>query len=187
MLKKIALAVAVLVLVLLAVIAMRPDTFHVERSAQIAAPADVVFPLINDFHQWGRWSPWEKVDPSMQRTYGGPPSGPGATYAWAGNNEIGEGRMTILESKPGELVRIKLEFLKPFEATNQATFTLVPSAAGTRVTWAMDGDNAFIGKAISLFMDMDEMVGSTFAQGLAQLDTAAQADAQQRAQAAAAQ
>jgi hypothetical protein len=177
----IAIAILVLIVGALVFIATRPETFHVERSAPVAAPSDVVFGLIDDFHRWAEWSPYEKLDPNMSRTYEGPSTGPGATYAWKGNNEAGEGRMTILQSTPGERVAIQLDFLKPFAATCQATFTLVPADAGTRVTWSMDGKNNFISKAMHLLMDMDKMVGQDFEQGLANLNTVAQAETQRLA------
>lgn len=184
MAKKIGIAGFILVVAVLAFIGTRPERFRVERSAQISAPADVVFAMINDFHQWGRWSPWEKVDPDMKRTFEGPSAGPGAVYAWAGNAEVGEGRMTILESEPGELVSIELEFFEPFAATNEARFELAASEAETRVSWSMEGRNGFVGKAISVFMDMDAMVGKQFERGLADLDSAAQAETQELRQAA---
>lgn len=155
-------------------VASRPADFHVERSAQIDAPPEIAFSLINDFHQWQKWSPFEKLDPNLKRTFAGPAAGKGAVYAWAGNDQAGEGRMTIEESKPGELVSIKLEFIKPFAATNQATFTLTPSGAGTKVTWSMDGTNGMLGKAMSIFMNMDAMCGSAFEEGLANLNTTSQ-------------
>jgi hypothetical protein len=172
------LAVLVLILALVVLIATRPPAFHVERSAEINAPADVVFAIINDLHQWERWSPWDKRDPEMKRTYEGSPSGPGAIYAWNGNKNVGEGRMTIMDSKPGEFVSIKLEFIRPFAGTNQVRFQLAPSGTGTRVSWLMDGQLNFITKAFSLFMSMDKMCGKDFEDGLANLNAAAQADTQ---------
>jgi hypothetical protein len=180
LLKRLALAVLALVAVALVFVATRPDHFRIERSARVSAAPDVVFALIDDFHQWGRWSPWEKIDPDMRRTFAGPAAGRGSSYAWAGNHEIGSGRMTILESRPGELVSIELEFMEPFAATNLARFELAPSGDGTRVRWSMEGENNFLGKAISLVMDMDAMVGERFEQGLADLDSAAQAEARER-------
>lgn len=158
-----------------AFIASRPSTFTVERTAQIAAPPDRVFALLNDFHHWGQWSPWEKLDPNLKRTFTGPASGPGASYAWVGNDQVGEGRMKILESVPGESVVIDLEFVKPFAARNQTTFTLAPAGAGTSVRWSMTGHNGFVGKAISLFADVDGFVGADFEKGLANLNAAARA------------
>src|SRR5262249_18024792 len=159
----------------LAFIATRPEDFRIERSARISAPPDAVFSIINDLRQWGRWSPYDKRDPNMKKTFEGPSAGPGAMYSWNGNNDVGEGRLTILESKPGELVSMKLEFSRPFKANNQVNFKLAPSDGGTRVSWIMDGKNNFITKAMSIFMDMDKMVGKDFEQGLANLNTLAQA------------
>ncbi len=156
-------------------IATRPDHFHVERSGQVNAPPAVAFALINDFHQWEQWSPYEKLDPELARSFEGPPSGPGAVYAYKGNSNVGEGRMTILESMPGELVTIRLEFIKPFPANNQARFKLEPSGTGTRVTWSMSGPNTLMGKVMSPFMD--GFIGKSMEQGLAALDTVAQAEA----------
>lgn len=184
MARKIALAILVLVVAVLAFVATRPEHFRIERSAVVGAPPEVVFTLIDDFHQWGRWSPWEKVDPDMQRTFAGPAAGPGASYAWAGNREIGKGRMTILESRPGELVSIRLEFFEPFAATNEARFDLAPNGTGTRVGWSMEGRNGFVGKALALVMDMDAMVGDQFERGLADLDAAARAETQRLRQSA---
>jgi hypothetical protein len=171
----------VAVLVTLAIVAVlifastKPDTVHYERSAVLDAPADVVHGLINDFHAWEPWSPWEKLDPNIKRTYGDPSAGVGAKYAWAGDKNVGEGRMTIVESRPGELVRIKLEFIKPFAATNEAKFILEPVDGGTKVTWTMDGENLFMGKVMSIFMDMDKMIGTNFEKGLADMGKVAQA------------
>jgi hypothetical protein len=177
-------AVLLVIVVVVGFIATRPESFRIERSAPISASPEVVFSLINDFHHWGRWSPWEKLDPAMKKTFEGAAAGPGAIYAWAGNSKVGEGRMTLLESKPGELVTIKLEFFKPFKATNQATFQLRPTAAGSQVHWIMDGKKNFMMKAFTIFMDMDKMVGKDFEEGLANLNTAAQAETQGRGLAA---
>ena len=169
--------VVLLVIALLAFTAKRPAEFRIQRSAQIDAPPDVVFSIINDLHKWGLWSPFER-DPNMKKTFEGAASGPGASYAWNGNNEVGEGRMTIVDSKPGELVTMKLEFTRPFKATNEVNFKLEPSAGGTQLSWIMDGKHNFIMKAMSLFMDMDKMVGKDFEQGLGNLNTVAQAETQ---------
>ncbi len=181
MAKKIGISVVVLIAILVIFIATRPAAFHIERSAQVDAPPEAVFPLINDFHQWAKWSPFEKLDPDMKKTFEGAEAGPGAIYTWSGNSSAGVGRMTIEESKPGERVDIKLEFTKPMKATNQAIFTLKPTESGTRVTWSMDGNNGFMGKAVTLFMNMDSMVGTQFEEGLANLNTAAKATAQDAA------
>jgi uncharacterized protein YndB with AHSA1/START domain len=169
MLKKVGLGALVVVAVLAVVIATRPGDFQVQRSTKIAASPEVVFSLVSDFHQWAKWSPWEKRDPNMKKTFEGAPSGVGAVYSWSGNNKVGEGRMTLTESKPNERVLIKLEFIKPFPATNQTELTLSPEAGATAVTWTMRGTNNFVGKAFSLVMNMDKMVGGDFETGLAQL------------------
>ncbi len=174
MLKKVLIGVAAAILLLLVVIATRPATFHIERSATMPVAPESAFAQVNDFHAWSAWSPWEKLDPNMKRTHGGAPSGVGATYAWLGNDEVGEGRMTIEKSEPGKLVQIKLEFLKPFAATNTATFSFSPSGNGTKVTWAMDGNNSFVSKAFHMVMDMDKLIGSDFEKGLAAMKAAAE-------------
>lgn len=182
MAKILGIVVVVLVAAAAVYISTRPDSFHVERSGQVNAPAGAAFALINDFHQWGQWSAYEKLDPNLERHFEGPSSGPGAVYAYKGNRNVGEGRMTILESRPGELVTIKLEFIKPFASTNQATFKLEPSGTGTRVTWSMAGPNTLMGKVMSPFMD--GFIGKSMEEGLAALDTAAQAEAKKLQQAA---
>jgi Polyketide cyclase / dehydrase and lipid transport len=175
MLKWILAGVAAVVVVFLIVVALQPADFKVERSATMRAPAPAAFAQVNDFQNWRAWSPWEKIDPALKRSYEGPKAGTGAVYAWQGNKDVGEGRMTITESRPGELVRIKLEFFKPFAATNTAEFSFKPSSGGaneaTVVTWSMAGQNNFLSKAICLFVDMDKMVGGMFEQGLAQMKT----------------
>ncbi len=147
----------------------RSSRCHVERSVTIAAPADRVFAQIDDLRAWQRWSPWEGRDPNLRRTYEGPASGAGARYAWAGNREVGEGRMTIARSDRPREIAIRLEFLEPFAATSVATFTLAPDGAGTRVTWSMDGEANFRAKAIHLLVDPDRLMGPEFARGLASL------------------
>ena len=166
---KILLACAGLVAVLLVVVALQPATFHVERSITIAAPREGAFAQVNDFHHWKNWSPWEARDPALKRTFSGAADGPGAVYAWSGNRQVGEGRMTIERVEPPARVSIKLEFFKPFAATNTATYSFVPVPGGTRVTWAMDGSNDFVGKAFHLFVDMDRLVGADFERGLARM------------------
>ena len=159
------------------VVATRPSEFRVVRSTTIAAPAPVIFAQVNDFHRWDAWNPWAKVDPAMKQTYEGAPAGVGAVYTWAGNREAGEGRMTIIESRPNDLIRVRLEFLKPFAGTSIATFTFKPEGPGTLVTWSMAGENNFIAKAVHLVMDMDKMIGGNFEKGLAQMKTVAEAAA----------
>ena len=163
------LGLAAIVVVFLIVAALQPADFRIARSATIAAPASAVFEQLNDFHKWNDWSPWAKLDPNAKNTFEGAPAGVGASFAWAGNHEVGEGRMTITESKPGELVRMKLEFIKPFAATNTAEFTLKPEGDQTAVTWSMTGRNGFMGKAMGLIINCDKMVGGQFEQGFANL------------------
>ena len=174
MLKKVLLALAVLVVALVVVVALQPGDFRIERSATIAAPAPVVFAQVHDFHRWAAWSPWARIDPAMKQGFEGAPAGTGAVYTWAGNHEVGEGRMTMTETRPAELVRIRLEFTKPFAATNMAEFTFRPEGAGTAVTWRMTGERNFIAKAVCLVMNMDKMVGGMFEKGLAQMKTVAE-------------
>ena len=177
MLKKILIAVVVVLVILAGIVAMQPSEYRVRRSATISAPPAEIFPLVNDFHKWDAWSPWAKLDPAMKTTYAGAPAGSGSVYTWAGNDKVGEGRMTITESNPSDLIRIRLEFLKPFAATNATDFTFRPEGAGTAVTWAMKGENNFVAKAFSLFMNMDKMIGDDFEKGLAQMKALAEAGA----------
>jgi hypothetical protein len=180
MLKKLLVLVAVFVVVaigFLIFVAMRPAEFHIERSIAINAPASAIFPHVNDFHKWAPWSPWEKIDPDMKREHGGAESGVGAMYSWAGDSNIGEGKMTITESKPDELIVIKLEFIKPFAGVNTVHFTFKPEGEKTNVTWRMDGTNGFAAKMLSVFMNMDAMVGNSFAEGLTALKGIAEAPA----------
>ena len=172
MLKTIAIVVVVLVGALLAFAATKPDTFRVQRAASIKAPPEKIFPLINDLHSWGAWSPWEKLDPAMKRTHSGAASGKGAVYQWEGNGEVGAGRMEIVEASPPSAVRIKLDFLKPFEAHNFAEFTLEPKGDATDVRWTMYGPNTYVSKLMSVFFNMDSMVGKYFESGLANLKAA---------------
>ncbi len=161
------LAVAIAVVLILA--ATKPDSFSVTRAIDVTAPAERIFPLINDFHQWGVWSPWENKDPAMQRSYDGPASGKGAVYGWDGNKNVGSGRMEILEAPAPSKILIKLDFLKPFEAHNTAEFTMLPQGAGTRLTWIMRGPAPFMSKLMQVFMNFDQMIGKDFEIGLANL------------------
>lgn len=175
MAKRIVLAVALALVILACVIVTRPNDFTVARRTTIAAAPAVIFPMVNDFHNWAAWSPWEGLDPKMQRTYSGAAAGRGAAYAWAGNDKVGEGKMTILRSKPDAEIQIQLEFIKPWQANNDTTFTFQPQGAGTLVTWRMSGSNTLMTKAISLFMPMDKMIGPDFEKGLATMKTKAEA------------
>ena len=148
---------------------MQPADFRVVRSANIAATPAAVFERLNDFQKWNDWSPWAKLDPNAKNSFEGPAAGVGAKLLWSGNNEVGEGTMTITDSKPSERVLMKLEFIRPFAATSTTEFILKPEGAGTAVTWSMSGRNNFIGKAVGLFMNCDKMVGGQFEQGFANL------------------
>src|SRR5215813_9353428 len=174
MIKTIGVIVLALVAGVLIFAATKPDTFRVQRSASIKAPPEKVFALVNDFKRWDAWSPWEKKDPAMKRTFGALTSGKGAVYAWEGNREVGEGRMEIAESVPPSRVKLKLDFLKPFEAHNVVEFNLEPKGESTNVTWAMQGDTPYFVKIIHVFIDMDSMVGKDFEAGLANLKAAAE-------------
>ena len=175
MVKIILMSFVVVLVVLAIVVAMQPEEFRVSRSAVMAAPAPAVFAQVNGLHNWEKWNPWQKVDPAMKLTFSGPPSGVGAAYAWQGNRDVGEGRLAIIESRPTDLLRIKLEFLKPFAATNTATFTFKPQDNQTAVTWSMEGRNNYFAKAINLCMNMDKMVGGQFEKGLADMKAVVEA------------
>jgi len=176
--KNVIRVVLIVVALLILYIGTRPGEFRVERSATIAAPAEAVFARLDDFHQWAAWSPWEKLDPKMSKAYEGAASGVGASYHWTGNDKVGEGRMTISQSEPPSKVVMAVEFLKPWKATNTTTFTLAPEGPNTRVTWAMQGKEDFMGKAMGLFMNMDKMIGPDFEQGLANLRAQVEGGAQ---------
>ena len=150
---------AVVGVIFIGVVAIQPNEFRVARTTRIAAPAAVVFGQVNDFHKWEAWSPWAKLDPAAKNSFEGPTVGTGAIFRWAGNNQIGEGSNTIIESRPNELIRIKLEFLKPFQATNTADFAFKTEENQTVVTWSMFGKNNFVSKAFGLFMNCNKMVG----------------------------
>lgn len=165
--------VAAIVAILIAA-ATRPDTFRVQRAAAINAPPEKIYPLIADFQAWSGWSPWEKKDPAMKRSFSGSASGKGAVYAWDGNSEVGQGSMEIVEDTPPSRLVLKLDFIKPFEGHNVVTFTLAPQGEATNVTWAMEGKSPFIGKVMGLFYDMDSMIGKEFEAGLADLKALAE-------------
>ncbi len=169
MLKKILLLIILLLAGFVGVAAMQPDDFRVERALVMAVPAEVVFLEVNDLQQWQAWSPWAKMDPNMKVTFEGPRTGVGAVHTWAGNSDVGEGRMTIVESVSPEIIRMSLEFYKPMAATNTAEFKFQPDGAVTLVTWSMAGKNNLIGKAFGLIVDCDKMVGEQFEKGLKSL------------------
>ncbi|HEX4964043.1 MAG TPA: SRPBCC family protein [Thermoanaerobaculia bacterium] len=173
MVKIILIVIVVLIVALLAYAATRPNSFRIQRTKIVKASPEKIVPLIADFHSWGSWSPWEKVDPSMKRTFSGAASGKGAVYAWEGNGKAGSGRMEIKESSPSK-VTIQLDFIKPFEAHNTAEFTLEPVGDGTNVTWAMYGPSPFIAKVMGIFFNMDRVVGKDFETGLENLKAVAE-------------
>lgn len=168
-------SVAILVVALVAVIALQPSSFRITRSATISAPPATVFPHVNDLRSWEAWSPWAKLDPEMKQTYAGPQEGVGASHAWVGNSNVGEGRMTITESRPSERIRMRLEFLRPFACTNDVEFHFQAEGQHTVVTWTMTGPKNFMAKGMHLVMNVDKMCGDQFEKGLASLDEAVKA------------
>lgn len=175
MVKKILIGLAAILIAFAAFVSTRPADFKISRSTVVAAPPAKVFAQVNDFHLWTNWSPWEKMDSSMKKTFEGAALGQGSVYSWMGNNKVGEGRMTLTQSKPPELIQIQLDFLKPLKATNQCEFTFKPEGSGTQVTWTMTGSHGFIPKAFCFFIDMDKMVGGDFEKGLASLKAVVEA------------
>ena len=174
MLKLIGGLVLLAIVIILILASTKPSSFRVERSITINASPEKVAALINDFHNWNAWSPWAKMDPNMKTTYSGPASGPGSVYEWEGNSEVGKGRMEILSTEPAK-TSIKLDFLKPFEGHNTADFLLEPQGSATKVTWVMYGPtDYFPGKIMSVFINMDKMIGGDFDKGLASLKSAAE-------------
>ena len=174
MLKIIALVVALLIAGILILAATKPDTFRVQRTATIKAAPETVFALINDFRRWDAWSPWEKKDPAMKRSFGAVTAGTGAAYAWEGNKDVGQGSMEIVESVAPGRVALKLDFVKPFEAHNTVVFMLEPKGGATHVTWAMEGPVPYFAKIIHVFIDMDRMVGRDFEAGLSAMKAIAE-------------
>lgn len=168
--KKILLGLVVVIVIFLIVVALQPPQFTVTRSATMQAPPEQVFAQVNDFKAWNAWSPWARIDPNCKYTFSDPSSGKGATYGWEGNGDVGSGAMTMLESKPGEQIDLRLEFIKPFASVCSTQFSFKPeSASATRVTWTMSGEKNFISKAMCMFMSMDKMVGGDFEKGLANI------------------
>lgn len=174
MVKKILLGLLTALVLLLIFAATRPDSFRVERSVGIKAEPAKVYALLNDFHQFASWSPWQNLDPAMKVTHSGAASGPGAVYEWAGNDAVGAGRMEILKTVPNAGVTVKLDFLKPFEGHNTTEYSLTTGADGTTVTWAMFGPSPYISKVMGVFVSMDRMIGKDFERGLAQLKAVAE-------------
>lgn len=169
MLVPIVVVLAAAILLLIVVVAMRPNELRVTRSASMSAPPSAIFPLINDLRAWDAWSPWAKMDPNAKNTFEGPPSGPGAKFHWAGNKNVGEGQMTILECRPNDYIKILLEFFKPMKGVNTVEFDFQPKGNQTLVTWTMFGPQGFMGKLFGLFMNMDKMLGGEFDKGLASI------------------
>jgi hypothetical protein len=173
MLKKIVLVLVVVIVAILAFATTRPDTFQVQRSAVINAPPEKIVALIDDFHNWSAWSPWEKLDPAMKRTFGGPARGVGSKYGWQGNSQAGAGQMEIKDSSPAH-VGIQLDFIKPFKSSSVSEFALQPNGTATNVTWTMHGPMNYISKVMCMFVSMDKMIGGDFEKGLAGLKAAAE-------------
>ena len=169
MIKRIIAALIVLVGAVLAYAATRPDHFRIERSIAVQSTPDKIYPLISNFHRWEAWSPWEKIDPQIRKTYSGAPEGKGAIYEWRGNQDIGQGRMEIIEAEPSNRLRIQLDFITPFEAHNTVEFVLVPQGESTLVTQSIQGPSPFISKLMGLVFSMDKMVGDKYEEGLASI------------------
>lgn len=174
MFKTILIGGVLLIAAVLIYAATQPDTFRVQRTTTIAASPQKIFDLIDNFHSWSAWSPWEKMDPAMKRSYSGTATGKGAIYEWEGNDKVGKGRMEIVQSSPPSNVIIRLDFSKPFEAHNTVEFTIMPNAGATNVTWSMIGHNPYLAKLMQVFFSMDRMVGKDFETGLANLKASAE-------------
>jgi hypothetical protein len=174
MIRKIGLVVLAIIVVVLGMAAMKPDSFSVRRSVTIKAPPEKIAPFLNDFHQWTSWSPWEHLDPAMKRTFSGAPAGKGAVYEWEGNSDVGKGRMEILEAASPASTVVKLDFLKPVASSSTTEFILAPQGDATAVTWNMRGPMPFVSKVMTVFVNMDDMIGKDFDKGLAQLKAAAE-------------
>lgn len=177
MLHFILIALAVVVVLFILVVATRPSQFRVTRSARMTAPPDRIFAQVNELRKWEAWNPWGKLDPNTKLVYDGPPAGVGASYTWAGNNQVGEGMNTIINSQPGERVLLRLDFAKPMKATNMAEFTFVPDGSQTVVTWSMTGKYNFVGKVFGLFVNCDTMIGGQFEKGLAAMKSLVETNA----------
>ena len=186
MAKKVLLGLAAVVVLFAIVVATRPATYHIERTANVGASPAVVFAVVGDLHKFDEWSPWSKMDPQMKKTFEGPETGVGSKYSWVGNDEVGTGSMTVTAVVPNESITMALEFKEPMENTATVNLKLMPKGETTDITWGMDGNNGFMGKMFSMFMDMDKMVGDDFDKGLASLKTVSENNARQLAAAAAA-
>lgn len=172
--KTAAIVFVVLVAAVLIVAAARPKMFRMERRTTIEAPAERAYWLIADFHCWQAWSPWEKLDPELKRTFSGRESGEGTVYAWESQGEAGAGRMEITHAAAPSRITIRLEFFRPFRATNTAEFLIEEHGSSTTVTWAMFGPQPYRGKLMGLFLNMDRLIGREFETGLANLKALAE-------------
>lgn len=176
MLKRTLIGLVAIVIAFVGYVALfKPTEFLIERSSIIVAPPSAVFAEVNNFRNWEAWSPWAKLDPNAKATFEGPDAGEGAVFNWSGNDQIGEGRMTLLESRPDERIRIRVDFTKPFEGTNTAIFTFRPDGPRTIVTWTMSGEQSFLQKALSVFVNIDKLVGAEFEKGLGNLKSVVEA------------
>ena len=175
MIKKLLLGLVAVIVIILVVASFQSDDMNITRSTTTSASPETVFKIVNDFRQWDAWSPWSKLDPTMKKTFEGPPEGVGAVYRWSGNNTVGEGSMKLIESKPGEKVGMKLEFVRPFAGKNDVQFLFTPEGTGTKITWAMQSKQPFIGKIVGLFMNFEKVCGDQFLEGLASLKKIAEA------------
>ncbi len=174
MLKKTLIGLAVLILGFVVVVALQPSEFRVDRKTAIAAPVADVFGQVNDLHKWEAWSPWAKLDPDAKISFEGPESGQGAAMSWSGNDKVGEGKMTVVESQPNAAVKLKVDFVKPFEGTSNSDFGFKPEGDGTAVTWTMSAHHSFLEKAFCLVMNGKKMIGDDMEKGLAQMKSVAE-------------
>lgn len=181
MLRKVLLVLVLAIAGAVAFVATRESTYSVTRSISVEAPPEVVFGMVNDLREWVLWSPWDSLDPDMEKRFEGPSSGVGAIYAWAGDEQVGKGTMTVIESRPPEEVSFRLEFVEPWVSVSNSGFTIRREGSSSFVTWTMLGRHHFVGKAMSLFMDPDEMIGPDFERGLEALRDRAEAEALRRA------
>ena len=181
MLKKLLGGLAVIVALFLAYVATRPAHYHVERSVAVSAPAEIVYAQLEDLRKWAAWSPWEKIDPNMKKTYEGPERGVGASYSWQGNKDVGSGKMTIASAEPPKRISYKLEFFEPMAGEAAATMSVAKAGESQQnVTWGMDGESNFVGKLFGVFMDMDKMIGGQFESGLEKLKSIAEDEAKKQ-------
>ena len=175
MIKKILIGLVLIIAIVCVIASFQSDDMNITRTATSTAPPQTVFKIVNDFRQWDSWSPWSKLDPNLKKSLEGPPEGVGAIYKWSGNNEVGEGSTTLVESRPNEKIAMKLAFVRPFEGSSDVQFTFTPEGTGTKIIWAMQSKKPFIGKIMSLFMDCEKMCGDQFLEGLANLKRVAEA------------